>query len=357
MAQKPNHTSPDLLIHPGETIAEVLQDQKISQKELAIRTDFTEKHISTVVNGKKPISSKLALKLENALGISASFWKNLQTNYDFEVESFEEINNITSEETEISKDISKPVEVLTGKELDSKETPLKVWLLRQILGVNNLVSITKLASGAYRAQFDVNTNDYVMYVWQYLCEKQCEAQTENQLDIEKLQNNLSEIKSIMFEDSQSHVKLIQNTLNDCGVLFTVNKHVPKAPIHGLTVKTKKGQVMVAMTIRYKYVDTFWFSLFHEIAHVIYKDYLTDQKNEENAKAIEERANNFAKDILINPEKYENFVEKKDLTASNIEDFAIKNNVLPTIVVGRLMKDGYIPWNQNTLRRKYEWITD
>jgi len=357
MAQKLNHTSPDLLIHPGETIAEVLKDQKISQKELAIRTGFTEKHISTVVNGKKPISSKLALKLENALGISASFWKNLQTNYDFEVESFKEMNNITSEEDEISKEISKPVEVLTGKKLDSKETPLKVLLLRQILGVSNLASITKLASGAYRAQFGVDTNDYVMYVWQYLCEKQCETQTEKKLDIDKLQKNLPKIKRIMFKESKHHVELIQEKLNECGVLFTVNQHVPKAPIHGLTVKTKNDQVMIAMTIRYKYVDTFWFSLFHEIAHVIYKDYLADQENEEKAKAIEERANNFAKDILIDSEIYDRFVEKKDFTPSKIEDFAMKNNVLPTIVVGRLMNDGYIPWNQNTLRQKYEWITD
>ena len=49
--------SPDLIIHPGETLTEILEDRDMSQKELAIRTGMTEKHISTIVKGQKNISS------------------------------------------------------------------------------------------------------------------------------------------------------------------------------------------------------------------------------------------------------------------------------------------------------------
>ena len=80
----------DFIIHPGETIAESIEDRGITQKELSIRTGFTEKHISTVINGKKAISAKLALGLENALDIPSTFWKNLQANYDLELELFNE---------------------------------------------------------------------------------------------------------------------------------------------------------------------------------------------------------------------------------------------------------------------------
>ena len=99
MATKLQHIFPDeLLIHPGETILEMIEDRNISQKELAIRTGFTEKHISTVINGQKNISAEFAMKLEYALGIPASFWRNLQTNYDLEVVSFNEKHNISNEE-------------------------------------------------------------------------------------------------------------------------------------------------------------------------------------------------------------------------------------------------------------------
>lgn len=47
-------TFPDeFLIHPGETIQEVIQERNVSLKELALRTGFTEKHISNVIKGEK----------------------------------------------------------------------------------------------------------------------------------------------------------------------------------------------------------------------------------------------------------------------------------------------------------------
>jgi HTH-type transcriptional regulator/antitoxin HigA len=76
--------SSDFIIHPGETLAEVLKDRKMSQKELAIKTEMTEKYISTVISGQENISSSFANKLEYALGIETEFWMNLQANYERE---------------------------------------------------------------------------------------------------------------------------------------------------------------------------------------------------------------------------------------------------------------------------------
>lgn len=86
--------SRDYMIHPGETLAEVIEDREMTQRELAVRTGMTEKHISTVIHGQKGISAAFARKLENALGIEASFWVNLQANYDRELLEFEELNRI-----------------------------------------------------------------------------------------------------------------------------------------------------------------------------------------------------------------------------------------------------------------------
>ena len=86
--------SRDLIIHPGDTLAEVIEDRDMSQRELAVRTGMTEKHISTVISGQKNISPAFAKKLEYALGIESSFWMNLQFNYDRELLAFEEVNNI-----------------------------------------------------------------------------------------------------------------------------------------------------------------------------------------------------------------------------------------------------------------------
>ena len=64
-----NGLSLDLIIHPGETVKEVLDDRNMSQEELAIRTGFTPKHVSEVVNGKKGISPAFAKSLEYVFGM------------------------------------------------------------------------------------------------------------------------------------------------------------------------------------------------------------------------------------------------------------------------------------------------
>ena len=61
MAEKMNGLSLDFIIHPGETLKEVLEEKQMSQEELAIRTGFSPKHVSEVVNGKKGISKNFLL--------------------------------------------------------------------------------------------------------------------------------------------------------------------------------------------------------------------------------------------------------------------------------------------------------
>ena len=61
--EKTTGLSRDFIIHPGETLHEFLKDRKMSQKELAIRCGVSEKHVSTVLNGKKDISLSFAKKI------------------------------------------------------------------------------------------------------------------------------------------------------------------------------------------------------------------------------------------------------------------------------------------------------
>ena len=98
MVEKMNGLSLDFIIHPGETIKEVLEDKKMNQEELAIRTGFSPKHVSEVVNGKKGISPSFAKSLEYVLGIPASFWINLQGIYDKEMLEYKEQEEIDENE-------------------------------------------------------------------------------------------------------------------------------------------------------------------------------------------------------------------------------------------------------------------
>lgn len=78
----------DFIIHPGETLAEALEERNMTQSELAIRTGMTELYIEQVIMGQQDITPEFALKLEGAFGVVSLFWMNLQKNYDRELNEY-----------------------------------------------------------------------------------------------------------------------------------------------------------------------------------------------------------------------------------------------------------------------------
>jgi HTH-type transcriptional regulator/antitoxin HigA len=68
-------------IPPGETLRETLNSLGMTRPELAKRTGFSLKVIKEIVRGDAAISTGMASELEQALGVPASFWINLEKNY------------------------------------------------------------------------------------------------------------------------------------------------------------------------------------------------------------------------------------------------------------------------------------
>ena len=72
---------PNIAIPPGESLKDILKSINMEQKELSIRTGMSKKTINQIIKGIAPITAETSLKLENVLGIPASFWNNLEKNY------------------------------------------------------------------------------------------------------------------------------------------------------------------------------------------------------------------------------------------------------------------------------------
>ena len=355
--------SPDLIIHPGETLAEILEDREMSQKELAVRTGMTEKHISTVVKGQKNVSIAFAKKLEYALGIDASFWINLQANYDRELLEFEEVNNITEEELIILKPLKQVVDYMVSiKWLEENINEAeKILCLRKILAVSNLTAIPKITyNAAYRAQVatNINVDTYVLYAWQRICELVTKRiSVSDELDISLLKKSIPNIKKLMFED----INIVQDRLEDifakCGIAFKIVKHFKGAPVQGFIKKTDDENLILCMTIRQNRADIFWFTLFHEIGHIMNGDYGISFEKETGDQ--EDAADKYAQDTLIIPDKYEEFVKRNEFNINAIRRFAEQIDRDPGIVLGRLKKDGlvdYSDWKLKPLQHKYKVIT-
>jgi addiction module HigA family antidote len=78
---KENQFMPDYAIPPGETLAEELAANSMSQAELAVLIGTSEKIINEIITGKTPITAEMALKLEQVFQLPAHFWMNLEQQY------------------------------------------------------------------------------------------------------------------------------------------------------------------------------------------------------------------------------------------------------------------------------------
>lgn len=71
-----------IAFHPGQYIAELIEDYNMTQNEFAEKLEVSPKTISKLVNGEESISDDLAQKLEKFTNISMKTWLNLQASYD-----------------------------------------------------------------------------------------------------------------------------------------------------------------------------------------------------------------------------------------------------------------------------------
>src|ERR1043165_5683219 len=72
-------------IHPGETLADELNELKITPTELSRQISVPPNRISQIIQGKRAITGDTALRLAHWFQTSAQFWLNLQSAYDLRV--------------------------------------------------------------------------------------------------------------------------------------------------------------------------------------------------------------------------------------------------------------------------------
>lgn len=72
-------------VHPGVYLKELLDELELSQYRLAMGLGVPAMRINHVVNGKRPVTAELALRLGRYFGQNPRYWINLQSRYDMDV--------------------------------------------------------------------------------------------------------------------------------------------------------------------------------------------------------------------------------------------------------------------------------
>ena len=353
---------PDTVICPGETLLEILEEREMTQVEFAKRIGRPIKTVNEIIKGKAPISPETAFRFEQVLGISAGFWNSLEANHR------EMLVRMKSEEE--YKDLIEEAKVYPYKKMvrngwvkDAKNQVQRVKNLLSFFGTTSFENI--IEKRAFRISTKQKYSLPAITAWLRRGSIEAMDIETREFDSRKLKDSLEILKSLTnINNPNELMPQIGQILADCGVVFVVTKNLPNAPINGSTRWLSPSKALIQMSIRNAYSDIFWFSLFHEIGHILLgskKDFSVDLRNGKCEEKTEKKVDKFAQEILIPPEPYKIFLSfaKKRGSYRNIysacEKFAHEIDVHPGIIVGRLQRDGVLRPNMNKLRVRFKWV--
>lgn len=344
---KTNQYQPCLAIPPGETLAEMLEDRCMPQNELATRTGVSPKHINEIIQGKAAISHGMALRLETVLGVSASFWNNLETNYRETLARLTHEEQLAKEATLAS---SYPYNYMAkaGYVAKTKKIAEKARNLLRFFSVSSLETVPALIgdSAALRKADNNKASIYALSAWIRQCEiKASEIHTAD-YDRDKLLKLIPEFRQATFRSSLELIPYLQQTCADCGVALVILPQLQGTYANGVSKWLTPKKALVAVSPRGRRADIFWFTFFHELGHLLLSHskkatFISfDKTNPDDVQ--EQEANRFAADHLIPPAAYKQLLTG-ELTTSSIEAFAHRIGIHPGIVAGRLCNDRHFHW--------------
>ena len=160
------------------------------------------------------------------------------------------------------------------------------------------------------------------------------------------------------------INKVINDLSNCGVGFLTLTHLPKTHLDGAVFAYKNNPIIV-YTHRYDRTDNFWFTLAHEIAHVLlhYKDSnlcILDNFDDKLKTDIENEADEFANKVLKKHEilNYMYEMKFKDLVLeSKIDACSQEIGICKSLVAGIFQFEFKSYYRNKTLNNMKKKITD
>ncbi len=336
---------------PGATIKEQLKDKGMSQKEFAARMDMSEKHISKLVNGEVQLTPEVAVKLEMVLGVPARFWNNLEAVYREKLLKVE-MENVMDADEALAKQLPYGEMAKLGWVPETGNLKEKVINLRKYFEVVelSLLESNQITRIACRRLAVTEKSDFALLAWAQEAKIKAREVKTAPINIKGLINTIPNIRLMTVMKPIEFCPEIKNMLTEYGIALVFLPHLQGSFLQGASFMDG-NRIVVGLTARGMDADKFWFSLFHELAHIIlgHVGQLNGTSDED-----ENDADRMARDILIPIDDFERFTENNSFSAYSVRAFAKSQGVATGIVVGRLQNEGFIKHSMlNDLKDHYE----
>lgn len=349
MARSGPNLIPARDVAPGVVLRKELEARGWTQVDLARVLGRPEQTVSQIIRGKKQITPETALALSDALGTSAELWLNLEARYRLGVARRQGPDNAVGRRSRLYSTL--PVRDLVRRgwieetgDIDELESRVE-----RFLQVSALDEVPDMAVAARRTATKA-PDPRGLLAWIRRVQQLASGQSVGEFQPQRLRDRLPELLRLSVDPPA--ITRVPAALRDVGVRFVLVPHLPETYLDG-AVLPDDGSPVVALSARHDRLDSFWFTLTHELAHLVCGHAgmrVEDLDAEAGGDADESEADRLAAEWLVPEVELKRFVRKvkPDFSEEAIWSFAVGLERHPAIVVGRLQHDKHV--SQAYLRR-------
>ncbi len=356
---EPNWASP-----PGDTISRLAEAENVPIHELAERIGFDEDVFAGIMEGRVQICDDIADALSGELGASSQFWK-------------QRYNQFLADKARIFH--SSPAQPLSTW---AQAFPVRAlrelgWLPKGPRGNNLSEEILRffgcdsigdwnerysagIGQVAFRTSFAFETDEMATLAWLRVGEVQCESLPLARFSATNFKKRLPDLKKLCaLKHPEVFFPKLQQACAENGVALVSSRAPKGCRASGATWTNAKGNPIILLSFRYLSEDHFWFTFFHEAAHVVLHgtDHISMDGGDPSplgSSKFEEEADTFAQNALIPAELRDEMLDAVP-TRLHARKIARKAGVTPGIIVGQLQKARVLqPHQFNDLKRRYKW---
>jgi plasmid maintenance system antidote protein VapI/Zn-dependent peptidase ImmA (M78 family) len=346
---------------PGETIATILRERGVTAEQFAATLQRTKHEVEDLLGGRLEISPDMAGLLAAVLGASVAFWLNREGRYRSDLAR---LRGVASRPDSLGWLAEVPVKEMVKYgwvEPASDQVTMAAALLR-FFGVATVESWREaysdvLQAVAFRTSPMFESLPGAVAAWLRQGELAAAGIACESWDPARLRGQLPALRALTREkDPGVFLPELVRLCAECGVAVVALRAPKSCKASGATKFITPTKPLLLLSFRYLSDDHFWFTFFHEVAHLLLHgdDYLFLEGDDLLSTKEEEEANTFSAETLIPPEF---LAEMLRLPADGVKvmRFAKRVGVSPGIVVGQLQHRGRLRWNQlDNLKRRYQW---
>lgn len=340
----------ELISKPGDTILEILDKLKMSQAELAARMGKTPSKINDIISGKEPITMKTALMLENVFKVDAEFWLERESRYRHKLARIEENQQM---EQWVPWGTEHPITELV-KCGYLKPFEKSIEMVKQLLLFYGVASpeqwantcLPEFATAKFRRSQAHRSSIASLSAWLRMGEIEMRNMVLPEFDKEVFKKVLDRIRKLAHDHPPDFATQLQDECLNAGVGLVYTRCLKHAPVSGAT-RWIKGNPLIQLSDRYKNNGSFWFTFFHEAAHILLhgkKEVFIEDADELDTPDYEkeQEANEFASQVLLPAECLQEL--SPPFTEDKIIRISRKYEMHPGIVVGRLQHEDLVAKN-------------